>query len=86
MIVLTYIKLHQSAMRDIVLLVDHAIKQKNKKKQKERHLSTFTRFNKKFSSWMRGSLRGDAERCSVGTDSRAISLCTGLKGRGVTIS
>lgn len=35
MIVLTYIKLHQSAMRDIVLLVDHAIK-KNKKKKKEK--------------------------------------------------
>lgn len=32
MIVLTYIKLHQSAMRDIVLLVDHAIKKKKKKK------------------------------------------------------
>lgn len=31
MIVLTYIKLHQSAMRDIVLLVDHAIKKKEKK-------------------------------------------------------
>lgn len=29
MIVLTYIKLHQSAMRDIVLLVDHAIKKKS---------------------------------------------------------
>lgn len=44
MIVLTYIKLHQSAMRDIVLLVDHAIKKKLKKKQKEkkkRHLSTY---------------------------------------------
>lgn len=43
MIVLTYIKLHQSAMRDIVLLVDHAIK-KNKKKakrKKKRHLSTY---------------------------------------------
>lgn len=35
MIVLTYIKLHQSAMRDIVLLVDHAIK-KNLKKKKEK--------------------------------------------------
>lgn len=37
MIVLTYIKLHQSAMRDIVLLVDHAIKKifkKSKKKKK----------------------------------------------------
>lgn len=34
MIVLTYIKLHQSAMRDIVLLVDHAIKQKKNKKTK----------------------------------------------------
>lgn len=32
MIVLTYIKLHQSAMRNIVLLVDHAVwgrKEKN---------------------------------------------------------
>lgn len=35
MIVLTYIKLHQSAMRDIVLLVDHAIK-KTKTKTKKR--------------------------------------------------
>lgn len=34
MIVLTYIKLHQSAMRDIVLLVDHAIKKKKKKENK----------------------------------------------------
>lgn len=34
MIVLTYIKLHQSAMRDIVLLVDHAIKQTKKNKTK----------------------------------------------------
>lgn len=32
MIVLTYIKLHQSAMRDIVLLVDHARKNKTKNK------------------------------------------------------
>lgn len=32
MIVLTYIKLHQSAMRDIVLLVDHAIKKTKQKK------------------------------------------------------
>lgn len=32
MIVLTYIELHQSAMRDIVLLVDHAIKNKTKNK------------------------------------------------------
>lgn len=31
MIVLTYIKLHQSAMRDIVLLVDHAIKKTNRR-------------------------------------------------------
>lgn len=53
MIVLTYIKLHQSAMRDIVLLVDHAIKQT--KKQKECHLSTLIRFHKKFSPSMRGS-------------------------------
>lgn len=34
MIVLTYIKLHQSAMRDIVLLVDHAIGKNKNKKQK----------------------------------------------------
>lgn len=40
MIVLTYIKLHQSAMRDIVLLVDHAIKKQNKSAQKS--LSTLT--------------------------------------------
>lgn len=32
MIVLTYIKLHQSAMRDIVLLVDHAIGKKQTKR------------------------------------------------------
>lgn len=49
MIVLTYIKLHQSAMRDIVLLVDHAIKIKKTKKN-ERHLSTLIK-----SSSMRGS-------------------------------
>ena len=52
MIVLTYIKLHQSAMRDIVLLVDHAIKKKKKKNpnkqtkkkkpKQEQHLSTLT--------------------------------------------
>lgn len=69
MIVLTYIKLHQSAMRDIVLLVDHAIKKKKKKNL----------FNKKF--FNERQLQGDAERCSEGTDSRAISLCTGLKRR-----
>lgn len=50
MIVLTYIKLHQSAMRDIVLLVDHAI---GKKQTKRWHLSTL--FHRKFSSSMRGS-------------------------------
>lgn len=55
MIVLTYIKLHQSAMRDIVLLVDHAIKKTKTKTKKERQLSTVTCFNKKFSSSMRGS-------------------------------
>lgn len=36
MIVLTYIKLHQSAMRDIVPLVDHAIGKKNNKKTKQK--------------------------------------------------
>lgn len=75
MIVLTYIKLHQSAMRDIVLLVDHAIKKK--KRKKKRHLSTFDLFKKKVQFSGR-QLWGFAERCSVGTDSRAISLCTGL--------
>ena len=34
MIVLTYIKLHQSAMRDIVPLVDHAIGKKKQQKNK----------------------------------------------------
>lgn len=53
MIVLTYIKLHQSAMRDIVLLVDHAIGNKTKTKKQERHLSTFTCLIKRSS--MRGS-------------------------------
>lgn len=71
MIVLTYIKLHQSAMRDIVLLVDHAIKKKDKNK-----LTRVPLVDKKSISSMRG---GYTERWRKGTDSRAISLCTGLK-------
>lgn len=59
MIVLTYIKLHQSAMRDIVLLVDHAIKKKEKKKAASLNL-----LNKKCSS-MERQLWGVAERRSV---------------------
>lgn len=39
MIVLTYIKLHQSAMRDIVLLVDHAIKKNKQTKKKQTNKS-----------------------------------------------
>lgn len=58
MIVLTYIKLHQSAMRDIVLLVDHAIKKKEKK------AASLNLLNKKCSS-MERQLWGVAERRSV---------------------
>lgn len=50
MIVLTYIKLHQSAMRDIVLLSGSCYLKK-REREKKRHLSTLTLtcFNKKSS-------------------------------------
>lgn len=64
MIVLTYIKLHQSAMRDIVLLVDHAIKKKLKKSKKKKKAASLNLLNKKCSS-MERQLWGVAERRSV---------------------
>lgn len=58
MIVLTYIKLHQSAMRDIVLLVDHAIKKKAKKKKEAASLN-FDLFKKSSVGGSYGALLSD---------------------------
>lgn len=73
MIVLTYIKLHQSAMRDIVLLVDHAIFKKKKKKK-----AASLHFNKKFSCSVRGSygalLSGVVWKQTVGRSACALDL------------
>lgn len=48
MIVLTYIKLHQSAMRDIVLLVDHAIKKQTNKIKKQNKKTRAASLNSDF--------------------------------------
>lgn len=60
MIVLTEIKLHQSAMRDIILLGDHAVIKKKKQITKEvmnERTQPLTCFKKVFMSSVRGGYR-----------------------------